>query len=496
MKYPETLALSILVAVSFSESSIAQSYANVGFSCEQCTGYELQIESFSLIHPDSEVLFSEKINSSGIVTTNIPVKSGRLISISLNETETKRALRETFYIEPGGVLEVELADSTWSAKGLLGRVHKHRTRINQVDKERNAVFQASYNYSKAMGSTEIQTAYSQLRAHQEEIRAEIESDDLLSQRLKHYLLAENIAPERGFELFLDGQRIYREHHWGSKKSDKVSLSFADFPEHLIDSNMIFSFRYFLPFSTSLSLRLIGLMDRYPPQNSSGKPEIYEFLKRNIMENPKMATFPDFFLAFCLASGYVADNIAYDELENANRSFKADYPNSPFLGDLDKVLAEYTTLKPGAPARDFAMASPEGDTLKLSDFKGKLVYIDLWATWCGPCKAEFKYSKKLSTRYADRKDLIFMYVSMDSDAGAWRRFLSKNPGLKGIHGIQQPSKEFDPEAEKQTVYQLYKANGIPHYILIDKNGNIIEYKAPRPSELVRSDYLEKLLQKTD
>ncbi len=104
------------------------------------------------------------------------------------------------------------------------------------------------------------------------------------------------------------------------------------------------------------------------------------------------------------------------------------------------------------------------------------------------------TKKLSTRYADRKDLIFRYVSMDSDAGAWRRFLSKNTGLKGIHGIQQPGKEFDPEAEKQTVYQLYKVGGIPHYILIDKNGNIIKHQAPSPSELVKSDYLGELLQK--
>ncbi len=479
--------------ISLAASSFAQDHADVHFSCIQCTGHELRVEAYTPIRSKPVLLFSEKIGDSGIAAARIPVDSSGLIWMSVvkGDTTTKP---EVFYIEPGAMLEVELADSTWNAKGALGRMNRHLARIQGVDKERNVVFRDSYGFTKAMDSVEIKTAVSQLKTYQEEIRAEIDSDSLLSQKHKNLLHAANFAPAKGFQLFLDLQKVYSRQYQLVENADTVHVSLTDLPEHLIDKNMLLSVRYIIPLTMNFSFRLMELMYQYQKQSLHEKSSIYEYLKGKILENTGLATLPDYFLARSLAYGSVLEHMTYEELENAYRSFKADYPGSPFQKELDEILDEYATLKPGAIAKDFEMVSPEGQKFRLSDFKGKLVYIDVWATWCVPCREEFKFSKALSTRYAGREDLIFMYVSMDNDAEVWRRFLQGNPDLKGVHGLQQAPEDFDPEAEKKTAFHLYKATGIPHYILIDKNGNIIAYKAKRPSELVKSDYLDELLQR--
>lgn len=145
-----------------------------------------------------------------------------------------------------------------------------------------------------------------------------------------------------------------------------------------------------------------------------------------------------------------------------------------------------------PLKDFSMTDTTGRTFNLSDLKGKLIYMDVWATWCGPCREEFKYSKQLSIKYADRKDLVFLYVSKDSEPELWKNFLKKNPDLKGIHGFQ--AIRANSPLPDDDVMHLYKISGIPRYVLIGKDGRIIDYKAARPSELMTNNYLDSLLAK--
>lgn len=145
-------------------------------------------------------------------------------------------------------------------------------------------------------------------------------------------------------------------------------------------------------------------------------------------------------------------------------------------------------------KDFTMSDKKGKTFRLSDHKGKLIYVDVWATWCGPCVEEFQYSRKLVERYRKNSDLVFLYVSKDKNIESWKNFLIKNPALKGVHGIQPP-KEGDYnhlKIDSNNVMRLYNIGGIPRYILIGKDGKIINYNAARPSELVTNKYLDSLL----
>jgi thiol-disulfide isomerase/thioredoxin len=130
----------------------------------------------------------------------------------------------------------------------------------------------------------------------------------------------------------------------------------------------------------------------------------------------------------------------------------------------------------------------GEKTSLSDLKGKYVYVDVWATWCGPCKAEIPSLKKVEKMYHG-KNIAFVSVSIDDDrshGGSWEKAnedWKKMVEEKELGGIQL----FAPKGWKSDFVREYKINGIPRFILIDPDGNVVTPSAPRPS----SDALIKL-----
>jgi thiol-disulfide isomerase/thioredoxin len=145
------------------------------------------------------------------------------------------------------------------------------------------------------------------------------------------------------------------------------------------------------------------------------------------------------------------------------------------------LALYDS-KDGSPAMDFKFADRNGQQVALSDFKGKLVYIDVWATWCGPCKQELPHLKKLEQEYHGNENIVFMSVSTDesSDHQKWKDYLVKED-LKGVQ-------LFAGDDARDGIIRPYKVYGIPRFVLIGKDGTIISSDAPRPS----SSEIEPLL----
>ena len=116
----------------------------------------------------------------------------------------------------------------------------------------------------------------------------------------------------------------------------------------------------------------------------------------------------------------------------------------------------------------------GGTTSLKDFKGSYIYIDVWATWCQPCKYEIPYLEKLENEYHD-KNIKFVSISIDQKKHeqAWRDMIE----AKNMGGIQLLA---DADMNSKFV-QDYFIGGIPRFILIDPEGKIIDYDAPRPSE---------------
>ena len=112
-----------------------------------------------------------------------------------------------------------------------------------------------------------------------------------------------------------------------------------------------------------------------------------------------------------------------------------------------------------------------DKTKISSYKGKVLYIDAWATWCGPCKREIPSLKTLEEEYHG-KNVQFISVSTDKDIKVWKDFIVKES--MGGHQLHQ-SENFE-----ETISKLYIINSIPRFIIIDEAGNIVNTDAPRPS----------------
>lgn len=115
---------------------------------------------------------------------------------------------------------------------------------------------------------------------------------------------------------------------------------------------------------------------------------------------------------------------------------------------------------------------KGGTTSLDDLKGKYVYIDLWATWCQPCKAEIPFMKKVEEKYHG-KNIEFVGISFDEprDYETWKQMVN-DLKMGGIQLYAKGDKSFG---------QAYRVSGIPRFILIDPNGNIVDANAPRPSD---------------
>ena len=112
-------------------------------------------------------------------------------------------------------------------------------------------------------------------------------------------------------------------------------------------------------------------------------------------------------------------------------------------------------------------------MALSDFRGKVVYVDVWATWCGPCNAEIPHLIKLEEAYHNNPNIVFMSVSVDKqkDFEKWKQMLKD----KGMGGVQLFSGDRSDEIMKP-----YKITGIPRFMLFDKDGRVVDADAPRPS----------------
>lgn len=133
----------------------------------------------------------------------------------------------------------------------------------------------------------------------------------------------------------------------------------------------------------------------------------------------------------------------------------------------ELKERYYPLRRGAPAPDFEMEDEHARTVKLSDFNGKIVFIDVWATWCGGCVEGLPHFMALKDQYKHRKDIVFLTISDDGieSKASWLKFLKK----KGYTG-KMPHLIINKQ--KDSFAKDYCITGIPRYILIDKEGKIV------------------------
>ena len=120
---------------------------------------------------------------------------------------------------------------------------------------------------------------------------------------------------------------------------------------------------------------------------------------------------------------------------------------------------------------------------LIKYEGKVIYLDFWASWCGPCKKEMPYSHKLQETFLG-KDVVFVYMSSDKTASPWVSAVDRLD-LTGEHYRSSYS-------VKQDYATRFNVRYIPRYVLINKKGEVVDDNAKRPSNPAVVNDIEALL----
>ena len=146
-----------------------------------------------------------------------------------------------------------------------------------------------------------------------------------------------------------------------------------------------------------------------------------------------------------------------------------------------LCQKWVTLVKGQPSPVFACQNIEGKEVCLTDLAGKYIYIDIWATWCRPCRTEQPYLEQLIRKY-EGKNIVFVSISTDRDRKVWEK-LVKTEELEGVQLYGGKGNSF---------IEAFVVRNIPRFILLDREGKIIEADMTRPSDPRTIEVLDSLV----
>ncbi len=147
---------------------------------------------------------------------------------------------------------------------------------------------------------------------------------------------------------------------------------------------------------------------------------------------------------------------------------------------DQMLKHLMSFGKGDTAIDFISVDLNGNQVALSSLKGKVIYVDLWATWCGPCMVEMPYYEKLKLQYKDNPNVVFVSLSIDDSEKPWKKSIDERKA-DGYQWLINRSK-----------LQAYNIVGIPRSLLIDKDFKMVDMDAPMPSKAAVITAIDALL----
>ena len=180
-----------------------------------------------------------------------------------------------------------------------------------------------------------------------------------------------------------------------------------------------------------------------------------------------------------------DGMDLKEFERVFGQFDEAVRNSEIAISIREELETRQRLAPGQMAPVFSLAQRDGQALALADLRGKVVLLDFWASWCGPCRAVFPLLKEFYKKYHD-KGVEILGVSVDKDVKAWENAMDTEE-LPWLH-----VRDAKLPGGKHTVSDLYDVSGIPHLVLIDREGKIVKrgYIDHELEELVNGVLMDK------
>lgn len=162
------------------------------------------------------------------------------------------------------------------------------------------------------------------------------------------------------------------------------------------------------------------------------------------------------------------------------------PESSQKKEITDLCDLYDNFRDGLPAADFDMLGYDGKYYTLKDFRGKVLVVDIWASWCGGCIARIPSFIEVAETYKNRDDIEFITVSIDQPDAvkAWKKVVDRL-NLTGY-------KNLILDEGKASFNEKYNIVGIPRYFIIDRNGNNVTLYAPSPNKAAFREMIDKIL----
>jgi len=190
------------------------------------------------------------------------------------------------------------------------------------------------------------------------------------------------------------------------------------------------------------------------------------MKQKLDVKEIVSSYSDCLMSAFLVTFFDEDFATYSDLyEKVLSALGTKYADDQFVMNVAYKVS--TSMKEGSLAPEIEMRDKDGNIRKLSDLRGKVVLIDFWASWCGPCRAELPNVVRLYNKYHDKGFDIYS-VSLDKDRNAW---------LQAIQNTGQvwPNHVSDLQGWTSSGGRTYGVSSIPHTVLIDRKGRIIGKK---------------------
>jgi peroxiredoxin len=199
---------------------------------------------------------------------------------------------------------------------------------------------------------------------------------------------------------------------------------------------------------------------------------------DVIPNKNVSTYLQY--TFLREHLHLSDSIQVDYVVQ----FINDSNNNLMNKKLVEILDDLQRLAKGAYALDFSGRTVDGLEYNLEDFKGRWIYLDVWAMWCAPCYGEFSYFRDLAATYGKDR-IVFVGLSVDEpdEYERWQKFIDE----RGLGGLQL----FGEQGWQSLIMKNYNIENIPRYILIDPDGKIADADAPWASNWEIRDFFENL-----
>ncbi|OYU84378.1 MAG: hypothetical protein CFE24_07160 [Flavobacterium sp. BFFFF2] len=182
---------------------------------------------------------------------------------------------------------------------------------------------------------------------------------------------------------------------------------------------------------------------------------------------------------------LADANSSEERRRLIATYQPQFTNVQYQTKIGVVYKEIESLGKGKVIPNFVAQTTDGTLINPATLKGKHVVVDVWATWCGPCKQQAPYFEKLALKYKNKK-IQFVSLSIDEDVKKW--YIEAKSKTKTImHGHINDKDDFGKK---------YNVEGIPRFMLIDANGKFVNAKMPSPDDQAFEVIIRKALNLPD